>query len=292
MTDAKLLDFSQIHSEFLGELRKVELFKEFLGPIAQFVVVIDANVLLGDLIWLVSKRKNPNSVTQLMECIISGTFIAYITRSVLAEVNEKIPLIAVNKGLSGKNLKQEWEKYRKLLKVRTPPKAQVNRYREGQDPDDAPTIALEKTLDSAVGIISKDTDITPMGGLVLEIDFTRKARDYSRKTAVAISIKYCGGLILTSTIITVEVILEIIKAIIPYLNRVPTTLKIIIFIAFFIFLNNKQVKKFIIDLIKNNETIPYYWSLIVKSFVDSLEQLAQNTVPAPVPTYKTAAKHS
>ena len=276
-----------IRSEMLGELRKINGLKNLLGPLAQFVVVVDANVILGDLIWLVSKRKKPDAVTELMECISAGTIVAYIARPVLAEVDEHITTIAADQKLSEDALRQEWKKYRKLVKVRKPREAMVDRYRDGQDPDDAPTIALEKIL-RADGILSKDPDIAAMGGLVIEMGFTKQARDYSRKTAVAATIRFSGGTVMLVSWSTLALIWKSIQGATVWLKRLPVPVQLILFVAIVAVASDRRARQRVTAmLVQMNESISCYWPDVLSLLTSMGTKLAENTIPPPVPTFRT-----
>lgn len=277
----------RIRSEMLGELRKIEWLKPLLGTLAQFVIVVDANVILGDLIWLVSKRKKPDAVTELMECIMAGTIVVYVTRSVLAEVDEHVTTIAAAQNMSEVALRKEWEKYRKLIKVRTPRKALVDRYKDGQDPDDAPTIALEKML-RADGILSKDTDIVAMGGLVIEMDFTKQAKDYSRKTAVAATIRLSGGTVMLVSWSTLALIWKSIQGATVWFKRLPVPVQLILFVAIVAVASDRRVKQRVTAmLVQMNESVSCYWPDVLSLLTNMGTKLAENTIPSPVPTFST-----
>lgn len=276
---------SNTRSEMLAGLRQMEGMKSLIGPLAQFTIVVDANILLGDLIWLVGKRKNPQATTELMECIAAGTIVAYVTRSVLDEVNEHIPNIAVEKGLSESALREEWEAYRKRLTVRTPRKHLVDRYKDGQDPDDAPTVALEKML-RADGIFTKDTDIAAMGGMVIELDFTQRARDYSRKTAVAATIKLSGGMALTVSWAAFKVAWKSMQGVVVWVKSLPPAVQGILFIAVVAIASNRQAQERIMTLLGQIGTLlSEHWPAIAGFLGGVGAALAENTVSSPVPTY-------
>lgn len=269
----------------LASLREIEGMKSLIGPLAQFSIVVDANILLGDLIWLVGKRKNPQASTEIMECIAAGTIVAYVTRSVFDEVNEHIPNIASDKSLSEDALREEWEAYRRHLKVIAPQQELVDCYKDGQDPDDAPTIALEKML-GADGVLTKDSDIAAMGGMVIELDFTRRARDYSRKTAIAATIKFTGGVGFIVTWAALESVWKAMKAVVVWLRNLPPFVQGVIFVAVIIIAANRRTQDRIVALLGKIEVLKSeHWPAIASLLAGVVAALAENTVPPPVPTY-------
>lgn len=193
------LQFS-IRSESLSEFRNIgeiftggnigELLQKAMEPLAQFTVVVDANIILGDLKFLVVTRENPEAITALMECVRAGTFIAYVTRKVVSEVERRIPKLAKQYKVPDELFSRQWAEYKKMLKIKTPRKYRVEKAlrTNPQDPDDAPTVALANEL-QALGIFTKDSHLEAMGGFCLDLDFAIQARDYSRKIVVAVTIK-------------------------------------------------------------------------------------------------------
>ena len=277
---------TMIRSEMLAHLRAIDGFKEIIGPIAQFTIVVDANIILGDLIWLVKERKNPESQTELMECIKAGTIIAYAPRTVYDEVNEHISTIAARNNISEDLLRKEWKSYRKLIKIRTPRKALVDRYKGRQDPDDAPTLALEKMI-HADGILSKDTDIVAMGGLVIELDFTKQARDYSRKTAVAATIRLGAGLSFVAAWTVVELALKAIQGFIEWFRSLPDWIQAIIFTAFLVvMLDDRVLTRISAMLASLQEDFLGGKKELVAPFLSLCQTYTENVVQPPIPTFK------
>lgn len=291
MTKRDSLLSRKISSDALAILRQFELFQRFIGPLAQFVVVVDANIILGDLLWLVHKRKTPGAKTELMECIEAGTFVAYITRIVLSEVKEHLPNVARERGISLELMSREWAAYRKLLTVRTPRSALVQRYKDGQDPDDAPTIALAQMI-KADGILSKDTDLVAMGGLVIEMDFTKQARDYSRKTAVSATIKLMlFGVPVVIGYGAFNILAQATRGIFITWKKLPLTVKLFILAALVVVASDKRARTVVMGRIR---ALKHCLDAIAPDMGNILltlvEEIDENTVPAPSPTFKPHAK--
>jgi hypothetical protein len=189
--------------------------------------------------------------------------------------------------LSEDALRQEWKKYRKLVKVRTPRKALVDRYKDGQDPDDAPTIALEKML-RAAGTLSKDPDILAMGGLVIEMDFTKRAKDYSRKTAVVATIQLSGGAVVLVSGGALALIWKSIQSATVWLKKLPVPVQLSLFVAIVAVALNQHTQKRVTALIGQiSASISDYWPDVLSLLTSMGTELAENTVPPPIPTFST-----
>ncbi len=59
---SKIIDTTGIRSDSLPTLRglldSIEVLRADIGPIARFDMVVDANILISDIIWLASKRRS------------------------------------------------------------------------------------------------------------------------------------------------------------------------------------------------------------------------------------------
>lgn len=272
-----------IRSDFLGYLRQVEAIQPLVATVAQFNVVVDANIILGDLIWLVTKRKKPDSMTNLMECISAGTITAYIPRSVLNEVIEHIPTIAKKRGIDEAALQTAWRSYRRMLKIRTPRKAVVNKYTRRRDPDDAPILALADMI-KADGIFSKDFDIIAMGGLVIELNFLEKARDYSRKTAVSVTVQAAGC---TAFTITSIAFLELIKGIQNLAKKIPFQIFMIIFVASLLLFSHHRSREYICNQLRPlMSMLESYWPIAYEFLISLALTVIENTESPPEIAYR------
>jgi len=192
---SKLEDFFTVRSDKLKQLRVVirswKASSAVIGSAAQFRLVVDSNVILGDIIWLSSKRTNELATTHLMEVIEAETVDMYAPPILFDEVEEKIPIIAAEKGLDQHLMYGHWEVYKTKLKIFVPDQDKVSVLRNGVDPDDAEFVALEQTI-GASGVISKNSDIRLMGGNQISVECITYLRNYSRAAAIEMNIKVNG----------------------------------------------------------------------------------------------------
>lgn len=221
-------DIFTVHSDKLKELRVVaRSWKEssaIIGGAAQFQLVVDANIILGDLIWLVSKRTNDSAKTQLMETIEAETVDIYAPPIFFDEVEEKIPLLATEKGLDISLMYEHWAIYKTKIKLSSPDSDKVQVLRGGKDPDDAEYIALEQTI-GASGVISKNHDIRLMGGNQISITCITHLRNYSRSTSIELNIKVNGVMFANVSIATIRGLFEGSKALINAIAKAPDWFK-------------------------------------------------------------------
>jgi predicted nucleic acid-binding protein len=201
-----------------------------IGPVAQFNVVVDANILISEVLWLIKKRRDPAAKSSLQESIVAETIIAYVTSRVISEVEQHLARISDERGIPMAVWTAEWSNYQRLLNIKDPDSAIVAKYSIGQDPDDAPTLALAETI-SACGILSRDSDIEAMGGRVLPIAFIIEARDYSRNATVYVSLQIGGYGILLGTFNALRLLASAVRVGLAWFNRLPDGIKIATLVA-------------------------------------------------------------
>lgn len=223
-----LSEFFAVRSDKLKELRAViQHFKNLnivLAGAVQFRLVVDTNIILGDILWLVAERRNLTAKTDLMEGIEAQTIDVYAPPALFDEVEEKIPLIAADKNLDVTLMYAEWAIYKMKLKRAEPDADKVRVLKKGVDPDDADFIALAQTI-AAAGVISKDKHIAMMGGNSISIECVTHLRNYSRDTAIELNIKINGILFTVIGIVAIRALFAGFSALIDGINKAPDWVK-------------------------------------------------------------------
>ncbi len=168
-------------------LRQVSIFKDRV-EVFQVDVILDANVVIHDLLWLARKRKNPTARTELMELMECSVVRAHAPHYLIREMRVNLPELAEQHRLDLGKLQSLWKEYRKTITfvaVGGPDK------RPGViDPKDAPYIRLQKKL--SFPIASADPHIPAMGGRVVRIQIFSSLRAYSRSAAIEYQFKMTG----------------------------------------------------------------------------------------------------
>ncbi|MDD2916015.1 MAG: PIN domain-containing protein [Gallionella sp.] len=234
-------DVFTVRSDKLKQLRVViQSWKEssaVIGGAAQFRLVVDSNVVLGDILWLVSGRTNENAKTQLMETIEAETIDLYGPPALFDEVEEKIPLIAADKGLDADLMYAQWETYKILIKLVEPDGEKVQTLKNSVDPDDAEFVALAQTI-GAVGVVSKDRHIGQMGANHISVTCITHLRNYSRATAIELNIKVNGVLFATVSHAAIVGAYAGCKALIEGISKAPDWVKVALLVGgLFVFLH-------------------------------------------------------
>ncbi|MFC5431469.1 PIN domain-containing protein [Paraburkholderia denitrificans] len=182
---------SNIRSDMLKDYRK--LYDDgtplaLLASLFQVNLILDANVVIRELIWATTKRKNPLGRSELLEVLEVETVIAWAPTFLKSEVEKYIPFI-IEKGAKHEDVGAHWLRLRALINfvdVGDVP-SDGGEYR---DPKDVPYILLQRTISAT--IVTADKDIAAMGGRVAPIAVMATLRAYSRAAAVQVTFQVGG----------------------------------------------------------------------------------------------------
>jgi len=208
-------DFEMPRSDVLPPLR--EAFSEnglfpTIKEIFQFRLIIDANIVIRSILWSVTRRKNPEARSELVELLSCETIKGFAPTYLQVEIERKLPQLAHQKSIRLEKLREGWNEIEPKLRfvdVGEPDEASPVR-----DPKDTPYIKLQNEL--GYKILTKDKDIEAMGGDVMPVNVLLSMRRYSRAAAVEYSIKGAGG---TALIVSSVVVEGIAKDVLPFIGK-------------------------------------------------------------------------
>jgi predicted nucleic acid-binding protein len=194
-----------------------------IGQFAQFRLVVDANIVIQE---LVQRVRFPERGTALEELIRATIVVLHAPRWLATEMESAIPQVASKRKLSEEKLRACWQDFQVLLTWDEtwllPP--------EGSgaiDEKDLPYVLLEKAI-AADGILSKDRHIERMGGNRLTLDFVFAARQYARASVVTVSIHFCGHAI---GAVALRTAIGLSKTVLDLAARLPPRWKLILLVA-------------------------------------------------------------
>jgi predicted nucleic acid-binding protein len=159
-----------------------------LASLFQVNLILDANVVIRELIWATTKRKNPLGRSELLEVLEVETVIAWAPTFLESEVEKYIPLI-IEKGAKHEEVITHWLRLRALIKL-VDVGGVPDDGAEYRDPKDVPYIRLQQKIDAT--IVTTDKDIAGMGGTVAPIAVMATLRAYSRAAAVQATFQVGG----------------------------------------------------------------------------------------------------
>lgn len=230
MTVDQPLDVSAIRSDILPILRSLRPLLEQLpyeiSSLAQFTIVVDANVLLEDVRWHLLKRQAPTARSALQECLSAEIIKIYATRRVIDEAFEHIPRIACNDGIDEIEYHRLMESLVNKVNITELDSLEYQAYAGGRDPDDAPTLALAELI-SADGILSRDLDIKAMGGRTISPDYMTVLRHHSRKAAISVTLQLGGSTVMMVSGVAIIAAFKLMQTAIRVALQLPPFVKVI-----------------------------------------------------------------
>jgi predicted nucleic acid-binding protein len=188
--------------KLVSVVRHFEPFKEY-AKVFQIDLILDANVVLAELIWVSKKRKNPQARSDLLELMDCATVRAHAPTFLAAEVEFHLPKIARKHRISEEAMRVHWDRFRVLIRFVDVGGPEVDTIM--RDPKDAPYLRLQKQIDALIA--TYDTDIAGMGGQVIRIQLLAPLKSYSRHAAVEYQLKVAGiGSVMLLTAVAAAVV--------------------------------------------------------------------------------------
>jgi len=154
--------------------------------------VIDTNKVLGDLLWMSTRREKLDARTDLLEVADAGIATIYAPKKLKAEVERHLPKLAKERRIPVDALKASWSLYQRRI-IFVP--VRVRKNMACRDPEDLAFIATAIKIQAA-GVITRDKDIKAMGGQPIPAGLLRKLRDYARSKAFEVKTQATGAFIL------------------------------------------------------------------------------------------------
>lgn len=164
------------------------------GRVVRVKLVVDANVVLSDLIFHVVHKRDPAARRALEELVACEVVEAVAPKFIEAEVEKHLPRLAAKHRRPLEAFQAEWTRYRSILTLVAVADLPVIRTDEWEavakrDPKDLPYL-IAKDSEGAHAVLSNDADFPAsvcVAGEVL-IDL----QGYARSKAVAVKIQVSG----------------------------------------------------------------------------------------------------
>ena len=207
--------------------RLLEKHPEFqdLLDLFQVSVVIDANIVLSELIWLTRHRKNPDARTRLKEVLVNETIVAIAPEHLEIEVMRHLPRIAAEQEVDLGALRLEWAAYRKLIQFERNPEIPAELKRESIDHDDLPYSILAST--NGFLVLTRDKHLKHMAA-VMPISVVGYIQDYSRRAAVELTFVTAQTVMTGIGIATIAAVARLIAASVRGFRRMPDWIQFVL----------------------------------------------------------------
>lgn len=158
-----------------------------IGDIARFRLVVDANFVISELIHRV--RHPERGASAFVELVKATLIEVFAPRWLETEMTTSaIPKAAKRSKVPEDKLRAAWAEFKPMLKWDETLGQTGTPTTDCIDLKDLPYVQLQKKL-NADGILSKDTDISRMGGHLLTLDFVFSTRAYARSLVTTVSIR-------------------------------------------------------------------------------------------------------
>lgn len=253
MSQAPTRIFDNIRSNSLAHLRtSIEHLRRLnldLGLVAQFSLVIDTNIVIKELLWLTRSRRDPNAKSGLVEVVDANTVKLFAPPALFDEVLEKIPVVSMDLAVDEQIMLEHWHEFKKYIQLAIPDPLYTQELLSGVDPDDAPFVALQRTIDAA-GILSKDPHITAMGGHRVSLDCIFYLRDYSRSVAVEMSIKVAGTSLVIAGVASIDAACLAARSLAVAYSRLPDWIKLTLVVGGLLAISNPKARTATVKTVK------------------------------------------
>lgn len=177
---------SDLLPHLLGLIQAFPSLRPLFPQILQVRVVIDANIVQGELRWRLKSRKRKDARSALQEVLACGILVAYAPHFLEEEIIEHAPRIAAETRRTLEEVLLEWEDLRAHIFFYTAQaKAEIDVSRA--DPDDVPYIDTMEQI-AAQAIYTRDRDFLRTTTPVILITIEDVLQRYARASAVRIGV--------------------------------------------------------------------------------------------------------
>jgi predicted nucleic acid-binding protein len=191
-------------------------------------VVFDTSVIIGDIRFLASKRRDPDARTALQELLASGIIVGYFPAESLDEVERKLDELAGRYQISRPTLASLWEDYRTLLRVCSIAALPLtDDERSFRDPTDVPFLRLQRLV-GAHAVFSTDQDFLAGAKAVAPVVVRVELREFARAQTLYLSVVVGGTVTVSIPLVSV---LRLIEAIVRLLAATPRWLPFALIVA-------------------------------------------------------------
>lgn len=209
--------------ELCGKHPKVA---ELLGILPQFRLVLDTNVVIGELRFVTKSRRDPFARSALKEVLDTSIVVPIAPTKMYEEVNRHLPRLAESWGVSEEQLREAWIElkakieFRESREDRSPGSTVI-------DPDDLPFVRLYWTS-GADAVLTSDKDISLMGARAARPEAMRQLRDYARSKSPEVTLRIGGTLLVALPIGSVVLLFKIIGAALRGISNLPREIQLLL----------------------------------------------------------------
>jgi predicted nucleic acid-binding protein len=216
-------------SDNLLRLRELSLhwapLIRLLELLPQFRLVIDANVIIEELLFITQKRRDPSARTHLQEAIDSGTVVALAPGKLRTEISKHIPRLAAKRGVSEEALQGAWLEYQSRIRFVEVEPVSAEAAAAAVDPDDLPYVYLYWQV-NADAVLSRDRHIPALGAASVKREVLIHVRNYAREKAPEIVLRVGSYIITVPLVAGLVVFGKIVASVAKGFARLPVEVQL------------------------------------------------------------------
>lgn len=217
---------SEALRDFLRLRDLFPLLRPLVGDVLQFLVVLDASQVQGELRWRVGSRRDPTARSNLQELIESGVVVAVAPARLKGEIEGELPRIASEHVVSTETVIAEWKRFESLIRYYSP-RTEIRPSVACPDPGD---VAYLQTWDQtgADFIWTRDRHFVVTNPPDMMAGLDNSLRNYARATSILVGVKVGSGF---AVVCSLEVLVALGRVIIEGIQRIPPVVKVCIGLA-------------------------------------------------------------
>ncbi len=181
-----------IRSNELRELRELlqdlPAFRPLLEKLIQIRLIIDADIIQGELRWRLAKRRSPGATSGLLESIAAGVIVPFAPEFLKAEIQEHLEEIAQETGTTIDRAIGEWTELQGHIHFYSPVASQAPKG-EVVDVDDLPYRQTYEEL-AATAVYSKDAHFREMNVPVISVSLDLTLRKHARSGSIFVHVTF------------------------------------------------------------------------------------------------------
>lgn len=209
---------------------KHAVFSDLFALYPQIRVVIDTNIILAELLFVTTKRKQSTARTVLREVLDAGVIVTVAPLEAHEEVAKHIPRLARERRVAVKSFDDAWAELQSRIKfqaVTKPGRSMEGSYR---DPNDLPFVDLyfESGADA---VLTSDKDIAAMGAKAVGPEVLLPIREYARAKAPEVTLRIGGALVVGIPIAALVGLLKLLAATVRAFRNLSAELQILLLAA-------------------------------------------------------------
>jgi hypothetical protein len=211
---------------FLHLLDHFPALRPLVGHVIQFLVVLDASSVQGELRWRVGSRRNSSARSSLHELIVAGVVIPVAPAWMKIEIEKYLTLIAADLSVPVTRVREEWTQFEAMIRYFSP-RTDIPTSVPCADTKDLPYIQTRDQI-AADFIWTRDSHFLETNPPDVEDGLGISLRDYARATSILVGVKVGSGF---AVLCGLEILSALGRTAIEGIQKIPPILKVCISLA-------------------------------------------------------------